>query len=515
MEHLAMKLLDDRKVDFNGLITFELANNHQGDVEHGKRIIRELAVLARQYGVRAAIKLQFRDLDTFVHPDYRQSTENKHIPRFLSTRLFESQFAELVAETKAHGLITMCTPFDEPSVDLIKKLDIEILKIGSCSAKDWPLLEKASSAGKPMIVSTGGLTIKDVDKLVSFLDHRYAYYALMHCVSIYPTPMAKLQLNTVERYRQRYPHVTIGFSTHEEPGNVSAIQIAYAKGARLFEKHVAIPTEQYKINAYSATPEDVAGWLAAYQDAVAACGPPDVRIIEPEEELDLFSLQRGVFAKRDIKQGEPLVRDDVFFAFPIQAGQLASGQWREGLVADRDYLRNAAISEILAPSTVTKKDIIYHSIHEVKGMLNTAKIFLGTEFNVELSHHYGIDHFREVGATIIDCVNREYCKKVLVMLPGQQHPYHHHRKKEETFQVLAGELWVELEGRRRILYPGDTLLVQRGLKHRFWSEAGAIFEEISSTHYNDDSIYDDPAINEMSRESRKTKLINWGRHQFD
>ena len=82
------------------------------------------------------------------------------------------------------------------------------------------------------------------------------------------------------------------------------------------------------------------------------------------------------------------------------------------------------------------------------------------------------------------------------------------------FQLLAGELTVEIEGRRRQLYPGDKLLIQRGLRHSFWTEKGAIIEEISTTHFNDDSIYEDPAINKLDRSERKTKLINWGRHQF-
>ena len=56
----------------------------------------------------------------------------------------------------------------------------------------------------------------------------------------------------------------------------------------------------------------------------------------------------------------------------------------------------------------------------------------------ELSHHFGIDRFEEEGATIISVVNREYCKKLIVLLPGQDHPMHSHQKKEETFHVLYG-----------------------------------------------------------------------------
>jgi N-acetylneuraminate synthase len=64
------------------LFVFEMANNHQGDVEHGARIISEMGQIAARHGVRAAVKLQYRDLDTFIHPDFVGRADLKHIPRF-------------------------------------------------------------------------------------------------------------------------------------------------------------------------------------------------------------------------------------------------------------------------------------------------------------------------------------------------------------------------------------------------------------------------------------------------
>ena len=81
--------------------------------------------------------------------------------------------------------------------------------------------------------------------------------------------------------------------------------------------------------------------------------------------------------------------------------------------------------------------------------------------------------------------------------------------------MLAGELEMELDGRRKTLRAGDLQVIQRGVKHRFWTDKGAIIEEISTTHFNDDSLYEDPKIARLPREVRKTKLVNWGRHQFD
>jgi N-acetylneuraminate synthase len=119
-----------------------------------------------------------------------------------------------------------------------------------------------------------------------------------------------------------------------------------------------------------------------------------------------------------------------------------------------------------------------------------------------------------VGAVLIDCINREYCKKIIIQMPGQRHPNHYHKRKEETFQVLSGIMEAEVEGRQRRLYPGDILVVPQGVWHSFWTETGLVFEEISSTHYADDSYYEDKRINAMQRRERKTLVSQWGRYQI-
>ena len=126
--------------DFRDLFVLEMANNHQGELEHGKRIIRELGEVVKKHRVRAAVKFQFRELDSLIHPEHREKTDNKHIPRFLSTRLAREEFRALADEVRRQGMMPMSTPFDENSVAFIEELDLDIVKVGSCSAKDWPLL---------------------------------------------------------------------------------------------------------------------------------------------------------------------------------------------------------------------------------------------------------------------------------------------------------------------------------------------------------------------------------------
>ncbi len=498
-----------REFNLEGLFVFDMANNHQGDVEHGLNIIRAMGEVAEKTGVRGALKFQFRHIDTFIHPDYMDEKDIPHIPRFVSTRLSDDNYKLLTKEVKKQGLITICTSFDEKSVELISDLDIELIKVASCSAGDRPLLEKVAEANRPVIVSTAGLTLSQIDRLASFLDYKNVHFALMHCVALYPTPGDMLRLNQIEQLKNRFPDVTVGFSTHENPDNYSAIQIAYAKGARLFERHVGLETDKYKLNAYSSRPVQITKWVQAYHDVVEACGGEERAPAYPDEITSLNSLKRGVFAKRGIKKGEVIQREDVFFAMPLLDGQVSSCEWSNSIISNRDYSINEPISAASVSTIKSENDIVYSIILQVKGMLNNARIFVGKDSSIEISHHYGLERFREFGAVIIDCINREYCKKLIIQLPRQKHPYHYHKQKEETFQLLHGDLEVELEGHKTKLIPGDIFLVKPNQWHKFHTLDGAIFEEVSTTHYNDDSIYEDEQIARIQRERRKTKIPNW------
>ena len=91
----------------------EMANNHMGDVEHGLRIIRELGAICRKFPYQFAIKLQYRHLDSLIHPDYINRNDIKYIKRFSETRLSQEDFGRFVGEIKTQGMLAMCTPFDE------------------------------------------------------------------------------------------------------------------------------------------------------------------------------------------------------------------------------------------------------------------------------------------------------------------------------------------------------------------------------------------------------------------
>lgn len=495
------------KTSSSPLFIFELANNHQGDVAHGRRVIDEMAKVARRFNIRAAVKLQYRNLATFIHPAFRTS-EHKHIRRFLSTELSKDRYATLVEAIRDAGMITMCTPFDEESVDDIVHHGIDIIKVASCSANDWPLLEKIQQARKPIICSTGGLRLDEIDQVVNFFGHRHVQdFSLLHCVGVYPTQNRGVQLNFMDTMMRRYHWLPIGYSGHEAPDNYDVVKAAVAKGARILERHVGVPTDTVKLNAYSMNPEQTAKWVESALLTLEICGSPDGTKVITQEEVDsLLSLRRGVFVRQPVSAGEQLSREKVYFAMPCADGQTSSSEYQESMIASAALAENAAVAERRQRTLANQ---LRSLIHQAKGMLHEAHIAIGDKFLIEMSHHYGPEQFRSSGALIVNLVNREYCKKLIIMLPAQRHPNHRHMKKEESFQLLHGDLEVNLNGVVHSLRPGDILLVERGTWHSFSTTAGCIFEEISTTHIVGDSYYEDPKVAALDPMQRKTVLNMW------
>ena len=494
---------------FHNLFIFEMANNHMGDVEHGLRIIKEFHEARKGFDFNFAFKLQYRDLDTFIHPDFKGRKDIKYVKRFEETRLAEPHLKRLKDEMVRLGFVSICTPFDENSVDLIEKHGFDVIKIASCSFTDWPLLERIARTDKPIIASTAGASLEDIDKVVSFFEHRRKDLCVMHCVGEYPTGEGNLQLNQIDLLEGRYPEVSVGYSTHEHPENIDAVKIAVGKGATVFERHVGVKTERYDLNAYSSTPDQVRRWLLSAKEAFKMCGISNRRNEFSQKELaDLKGLRRGVFVRASVRKGEEVSANNVFFAIPTAEAQILANDMSKytKLTAKRDIVaKGAVMSEDVDVKNLRQK--VLEIIKSMSKMLADSRIVLPQRLELELSHHYGIERFDEWGAAIINCINREYCKKLIILLPNQRHPAHYHKKKEETFHVLYGEMSLNLNGEEKKYKSGDLVVVERGMNHSFSSDTGAIFEEISTTHYKDDSYYEDAEI--LKNKSRKTEMTFW------
>jgi N-acetylneuraminate synthase len=314
---------------FKNLFVLELANNHWGSVERGHRIINSFAQIVRFNNVRAAIKLQFRDGDHFIQPNFKGREDIRYIKKTEATVLERHQYAELIQAIRDQGCIPMATAFDEASVELCEDFDLPVIKVASSDINDWFLLERIAKTRRPVIVSTGGSSEKDVDDLVRFFANRNIPLAINHCVSLYPSEDGELELNQIDYLKQRYPQLVIGYSTHEYHDWHSSMLISYAKGARSWERHIDIDADGHAVSPYCSLPHQIDAWFKAFHKAREMCGSSgETKRIPQRREVEyLDALVRGVYVKRDLPAGYEFharsADRDFYLAIPLQKGQLS------------------------------------------------------------------------------------------------------------------------------------------------------------------------------------------------
>ena len=491
------------------LLILDLANNHNGSVDHGKRIISEISKLRNPNKYPIAVKFQYRDLPNFIHPDFRSRRDIKYVDRFLSTQLSWGDFKELKEFASSLGLLTACTPFDEFSVQKIQEHKFDILKIASASITDWSLLEAASQWEGPIVASTAGVTQFEIDRVVAFLKNRSKDFALMHCVAAYPTSDSDLQLNRISRMRERYLELPIGYSTHENPENLIAAPLAIAKGAVILERHVGLEDKGISLNQYSMEVAGLNKWIESLGDAIEMLGAKNSwAVVNASEQEALRGLRRYVFAKKDILNGSKIEPGDVFFGIPGEADQLQAndlGKY-ENFIANSDIQANGPIlkSKITHASSEAR---IFEIRESILNLIRESGVSIPRNAVLEISHHYGLEKFDEFGVCMITVINRDYCKKLLLLLPGQTHPAMFHKKKDETFFLVYGDAKLLLNHAEVPFNLGDTAVIPPGTIHAVSSTSGAIIEEVSSTHILDDSFYLDELISKNS--ARKTFVQYW------
>ena len=339
----------DRRI-FENLFVLEAANNHWGSLDRALKLVQDFGIVVRYNNVRAAIKFQFRDVDTFVHKDFKGNKDLRYVSKTEATAMKREHFAAIMKKVREVGCIPMATPFDEKSVEMCVELDLPIIKVASSDINDWLLLEAVARTKRPVIISSGGASEKSLDEVVQFFENRNIPLAINHCVSIYPSEEDQLEMDQIDYLRERYPGHVIGFSSHEYLSWDKSMFISYAKGARTWERHVDIDYEQVPVSPYCSRPEQVDTWFKAFRDAEKICGDSsNKRRILPREEVEyLNALVRGVYARQDIPAGYVFQKETFeryfYMAIPLLQGQLSAREVLNGEVLVRDLKANAPLT---------------------------------------------------------------------------------------------------------------------------------------------------------------------------
>ena len=484
------------------LIVLEIANNHMGDLSHAKKIIKRYSSITKKYKkFNFALKFQLRDRKTFIDKSFRNS-DDKQIKRFRSTFLSKQKWNELIEFSKKYFDLA-CTGFDESSVSKIfNDKKFKYLKIASCSANDWPLIEHIfkcyKKKPKQIFCSLAGLNNDEIDNVYSYFKNRNIKINFFYCVGIYPTKDSDLNLKYFKYLQEKYGKQIIGFSTHEMPDQKFSGSVAIGLGVSVFEKHIGLKDDQknYNLNDYSVSPEEFENWLNSINNAIIVYGSKKNRELNLKKEKEkLKSFQRGVYIKNNLVSQKKITSKDVYYAFPLQKNQLSANEFSKHNI----YMSKKILSEGLP---LLKKNLIVKNNYpkikiirdKIRNFLKDKKITIPSKTRLEISHHYGIEKFYKFGITMITVINKIYCKKLIIILPNQKHPAQFHKKKQESFFILYGKVNLKINKKNYNLNPGELKTIKPGEVHEFSSKTGAIIEELSTTSMVNDSFYIDKSI---------------------
>jgi sialic acid synthase SpsE len=215
---------------------------------------------------------------------------------------------KVVRAIREMNLVPLATPFSPPDVETITAMRLPAVKIASPDLVNRPLLSRVASYGRPMLLSTGAATMQEVDQCVGWLSEWGGSFALLHCVSGYPTPAEQANLCWIGELAARF-NVPVGYSDHTTEVFTGAL--AVAAGATIIEKHLTYDrAARGPDHAASADPQQFQRYVRQIREAERMCGTPGKRVLDIELDVRKVSRQ-SLVVRRDIKSGHVLREEDL------------------------------------------------------------------------------------------------------------------------------------------------------------------------------------------------------------
>jgi len=322
-------------------IIAEAGVNHDGSVQRAHALIDAAAAAGAD-----AVKLQIVNADASYVPG------TPSYETFLHRALSEEAYEALRQHAADRHLMLLATPADPPSLDLCGRLKLPALKISSGLMTNTPLILRAAAQQVPLIISTGGAELWEVARLVTTLEQAgVAHLALLHCVSVYPTPPEAVSIRAVSTLRATFPY-PVGYSDHTLDS--TACVCAAALGATIIEKHLTLDRSlagaDHSISAEPGEFQSLVRQLRVCSQMLRNEGKHPA----PEEADFRLRFRRRLVAARDIARGERLTEAVVSIKRPLEPGGLDPGDLP--LVIGRRATRAIRRHEPIGWDALTERD---------------------------------------------------------------------------------------------------------------------------------------------------------------
>ena len=298
----------------------EIGNNHNGQLD----VALALIDAAHEAGADCA-KFQMRDMSKL----YSNSGDSNDMASDLGTQytldllerfqLTDDELFRCFDYAAGKGLVPLCTPWDETSLEKLNRWGMEGFKVASADFTNHTLITQLAATGKPLICSTGMASEIEIRAGIRHLQREGAAYVLLHCNSTYPTPFKDVNLRYLERLKE-LAEAPVGYSGHER--GIEVPIAAAALGASVIEKHITLDRgmegNDHKV---SLLPNEFAQMMQGIRRVEESMGQGGERSISQGEMMNREVLAKSLVAACDIPAGTEIIESMVRIQSPGQGLQ--------------------------------------------------------------------------------------------------------------------------------------------------------------------------------------------------
>ncbi|MCJ8152354.1 N-acetylneuraminate synthase [Chryseobacterium sp. SSA4.19] len=333
------------------LIIAEAGVNHNGNLENAFKLIDSAVEAGVDYVKFQTFKSENLVAKSAKKAEYQiQNTGNSTDSQYEMLKKLELSHQDhelLIDYCKQKNIQFFSTAFDLESLEYLKEIGLELVKIPSGEITNFPYLRKAAKLFKKVILSTGMCTMEDIEAALNvFLKEGIVKenITILHCNTEYPTPMSDVNLKAMLSIRQKFD-AEIGYSDHTL--GIEVPVAAVALGASVIEKHFTLNnTMEGPDHAASLEPDELKQMVSAIRNIEKAISGSGLKVPSPSELKNMEIARKSIVASLDIKKGEILTEENLTVKRP--GNGISPMKWDEiiGTIAIRDFNEDELI-EIL------------------------------------------------------------------------------------------------------------------------------------------------------------------------
>jgi len=235
----------------------------------------------------------------------------------------KEQWIEIKKHCEEKGLDFLSSPFSQAAVDLLESINVNQYKIGSGEVSNFLMLEKIAKTGKPIILSSGMCSFKELDDAINFLQPFGNKLSVLQCTTSYPTPPERIGLNVISELKNRYPNIPIGLSEHT--GKIATGIAAATLGAEILEFHAVFDRRMFGPDASSSlTIDEITELVNSIRFLEKALAHSiDKNDLSPYTDLKKI-FEKTIAVNKDLPKGHVITFNDLEAKKPARQGVSAN-----------------------------------------------------------------------------------------------------------------------------------------------------------------------------------------------